>query len=111
MAKDAPLDANLSVADFEKLHHLDLSHIAFAALDTFMQEHKGQKPAAWSLSDAAGFLKIANKIKETKFEDAKLLLQFALTSRGVFNPLCAFFGGFVAQEAIKAITGKFSPTQ
>jgi molybdopterin/thiamine biosynthesis adenylyltransferase len=27
----------------------------------------------------------------------------------VFNPLSAFFGGFVAQEAVKAITQKFSP--
>jgi len=27
----------------------------------------------------------------------------------VFNPLCAFLGGFVAQECIKAITQKFSP--
>jgi ThiF family len=27
----------------------------------------------------------------------------------VFNPLCAFQGGVVAQEAVKAITGKFSP--
>lgn len=40
----------------------------------------------------------------------KFLNLFALTSRGVFNPLCAFFGGFTAQEAVKAITGKFSPT-
>jgi ubiquitin-activating enzyme E1 len=29
----------------------------------------------------------------------------------VFNPLCAFVGGFVAQECIKAITQKFSPIQ
>lgn len=28
----------------------------------------------------------------------------------MFNPLAAFFGGFVAQETIKAITGKFGPT-
>ena len=28
----------------------------------------------------------------------------------MFNPLAAFFGGFVAQEIVKAITGKFSPT-
>lgn len=28
----------------------------------------------------------------------------------MFNPLAAFFGGFVAQECVKAITNKFSPT-
>lgn len=27
----------------------------------------------------------------------------------MFSPLCAFFGGFVAQEIVKAITGKFTP--
>ena len=36
---------------------------------------------------------------------------FAFTSQGVFNPLSAFFGGFVAQEVVKAITNKFSPTK
>ena len=27
----------------------------------------------------------------------------------MFNPLCAFIGGFVAQECVKAITQKFTP--
>ena len=39
----------------------------------------------------------------------KLFYLFSFQSQGVFNPLCAFLGGFVAQECIKAITGKFSP--
>ena len=34
---------------------------------------------------------------------------FCLQAEGVFNPLAAFFGGYVAQEVVKAITGKFSP--
>jgi len=36
---------------------------------------------------------------------------FAFTARGVLNPLAAFFGGFVAQEAVKAITNKFAPVK
>jgi len=48
-----------------------------------------------------------------KFEDIardlKLILGLSFTARGVLNPLCAFFGGFIAQECFKAITGKFSP--
>lgn len=32
-----------------------------------------------------------------------------MTAKGVFNPLCAFIGGFAAQEVVKAITNKFSP--
>ena len=33
----------------------------------------------------------------------------ALTAAGSVNPVCAFIGGFVAQEIVKAITGKFTP--
>lgn len=32
---ELPLDANLSVADFEKMQNSTLSHVAFEALDTF----------------------------------------------------------------------------
>jgi len=34
---------------------------------------------------------------------------FAFQSRGVLSPLCAFMGGLVAQECLKAITQKFTP--
>jgi hypothetical protein len=36
MLSDVALDANLSVADFEKMSHHELSHLAFAALDVYM---------------------------------------------------------------------------
>jgi len=39
-----------------------------------------------------------------KQPELKLLSLFALTAVGVFNPLCAFQGGVVAQEVVKAIT-------
>jgi len=35
--------------------------------------------------------------------------QLSYTARGSLAPLCAFMGGVVAQEALKALTGKFSP--
>lgn len=41
--------------------------------------------------------------------EVRFLALFALTAAGVFNPLCAFQGGVVAQEVVKAITQKFSP--
>ena len=34
---------------------------------------------------------------------------FSLTCRGYLPPLCAFFGGFVAQEIIKGVTQKYKP--
>jgi len=34
----------------------------------------------------------------------KFLTQFSLSCSGLFAPLCAFIGGLVSQEVIKAIT-------
>jgi len=41
--------------------------------------------------------------------DRSCLQYLAYTARGCFAPLCAFLGGVVAQEALKALTGKFTP--
>jgi len=41
--------------------------------------------------------------------DRNRLEHLAYTARGCFAPLCAFLGGVVAQEALKALTGKFTP--
>jgi len=82
--KDAPLDPNLAVADFEKLSHHEISHLAFATLDTFMQKNGGRKPASWSIKEAINFFELAKGLKESikdnKLEELKLLFQFALTS-------------------------------
>lgn len=37
---DLPLDANLSIADFEKMQNNQLAHIAFEALDSFRKAKK-----------------------------------------------------------------------
>lgn len=41
--------------------------------------------------------------------DEKLIRCLAHTASGCLAPLCAAIGGFVAQEGIKALTGKFMP--
>ena len=41
--------------------------------------------------------------------DESLLRCLSATSGGCFAPLSAFLGGTVAQEALKALTGKFTP--
>jgi len=74
-------------------------------------------PAAWHVADALELINLSKELHESwkkdKFDDIKhelkLAFQFAFTATGTFNPLCAFFGGFVAQEIVKAVTGKFSP--
>jgi len=69
-------------------------------------------PGAWDMEDAGMFLKFAIDMAlkfdikdiDTKSHEMKFFLLFSFTCQGVFNPLCAFLGGFVAQECIKAIT-------
>jgi hypothetical protein len=43
--------------------------------------------------------------------DVETLQFMSCTSRGQFAPLTAALGGIVAQEALKALTGKFTPLQ
>lgn len=116
---DMPLDGNLAIADWEKMHHNQAAHICFQALDKFKADHK-RWPKVWDLADAKKFAETAVALaKESKVSDddlkedgplLRLLYLFPLQSQGVFNPLCAFLGGLVAQECVKAITQKFSPT-
>ena len=41
--------------------------------------------------------------------DNKLIARLAKVSRGDINPVTAFFGGVLAQEVIKASSGKYMP--
>ena len=51
------------------------------------------------------------KTKESQFseEDLKILYYISFTHMVQFPCLCAYFGGFASQEAIKAITNKYTP--
>ena len=113
---ECKFDENLIYADPEKFGHSEASHVLFQAMDAFREKHSGQLPSAWSAEHAVEFVNLAkglNKEWTGKFDDVKkellLACQFSLTAQGVFNPLTAYFGGFVAQEIVKAITNKFTP--
>jgi hypothetical protein len=49
---DIPLDPNLAIADFEKMHHNNLSHLCFLSLDQFKRENQMKMPQVWNLNDA-----------------------------------------------------------
>ena len=73
-------------------------------------------PKAWSEKDAEKFLELAHSILSTYPKEIQdnpdldiLLKRFCLQSQGTFPPVGAAFGGVVAQEVIKAITGKYIP--
>ena len=108
------LDENLSIADFSKMCHNTITHLGYYSINQFIL-NKGRKPYVMNINDCLLLLDICNKkAEELKYKledsDIKLIYYLSLTNRVQFSPLAAFYGGFVAQEVIKAITGKFTPT-
>eukprot|EP01004_Peranema_trichophorum_P003089 NODE_209_length_3229_cov_21.355119_g181_i1.p1 GENE.NODE_209_length_3229_cov_21.355119_g181_i1~~NODE_209_length_3229_cov_21.355119_g181_i1.p1 ORF type:complete len:1014 (+),score=212.75 NODE_209_length_3229_cov_21.355119_g181_i1:54-3095(+) len=101
------------ITDFGKMEMSIQLHILFQALHSFIASH-GSPPAPYDESQAKEVLEIAKGIAQEKYPDVgelKLdtLLNIARTSAGNLNPMAAFLGGFVAQEVLKASSGKFSP--
>lgn len=47
---------------------------------------------------------------EIGIEPKSLVLKVLQSHKGNFGPLNAFMGGYISQEAIKAITHKYMPT-
>ncbi|BHF68111.1 Ubiquitin-like modifier-activating enzyme 6 [Sparganum proliferum] len=85
------------------------AHYAFLSLMNFYAE-RGTLPAVWSESDADKVVKIAKSLQQADTEpDEGLIRAIAMTSSGQLAPLCSIFGGLAAQEALKAITHKFTP--
>uniref|UniRef100_A0A6G1S3P9 E1 ubiquitin-activating enzyme n=1 Tax=Aceria tosichella TaxID=561515 RepID=A0A6G1S3P9_9ACAR len=88
-------------------------HVAFQALDQFKSVHN-RLPKPWNNDDALEFVNIASKVAASyKIEDVdkKLLSLVSKTAVGDLAPMQAVIGGIVAQEVMKACTGKFMPIQ
>lgn len=113
-----PLDEQLKkpelmVSDFAKFDRPQQLHIGIQALHKFAEAHEGQLPRPRNESDAQEVLKISNELAsslEDKVElDEKIIKELSYQARGDLNPLAALFGGIVAQEVLKGVSGKFNP--
>ena len=100
------------ISDFAKFDRPLQLHLGFQALDAFREKH-GALPRPRNDADAAEFLALAAGIKaEQKHDielDAKVLTTLSYQARGDLCPMAAVFGGIVAQEVMKACSGKFHP--
>ncbi|CAH8590429.1 unnamed protein product [Dicrocoelium dendriticum] len=89
------------------LHHIFLSLMAF--------RHDEQRfPEPWREPDWTLFnqkFQTLQGLVPYKLDqvDQEFVRRLALVSPGELSPLCAVFGGVVAQEAMKALTGCFTP--
>ena len=113
-----PLDEQLKkpelmVSDFAKFDRPQQLHIGIQALHKFAEANEGQLPRPRNESDAQEVLKISNELassQEDKVElDEKIIKELSYQARGDLNPLATLFGGIVAQEVLKGVSGKFNP--
>lgn len=103
------------MTDFAKFERPGQLHVAYMALHKFV-ETTGQLPGVRCKEDADKFFSIANDINSGLSDgckqeelDKKLMDVFSMTSRGDLCPMQAVIGGIVAQEVMKACSGKFMP--
>ncbi|KAL4807699.1 hypothetical protein BDV18DRAFT_135854 [Aspergillus unguis] len=105
----------LLISDFAKFDRPQQLHVGVQALHKFAESRGGQFPRPHNESDAQEVFKIASELassQEDKVElDEKLIKELSYQAQGDLNPLAAFFGGIVAQEVLKAVSGKFGPVQ
>lgn len=113
-----PLDEQLKkpelmVSDFAKFERPQQLHIGVQALHKFAEAHDGQLPLPHNDSDAQDVLETAKDLassQEEKVElDEKVIKELSYQARGDLNPLACLFGGIVAQEVLKGVSGKFNP--
>lgn len=107
---EAKANPEYVITDYGKFDHPDQLHVAFEALDQFVVEH-GRLPAPWSQTDAKAFFNQPAVRDATITINEKLLTTFANICSGELCPINAVIGGTIAQEVLKACSGKFTPIQ
>lgn len=96
------------ITDFAKWDNPSQLHVAFQALHKF-QANSGRLPKPWNIADADELVSIAKTIKTDVELNATTLEWFSYVAAGDLCPMNAAIGGIVAQEVMKACSGKFHP--
>lgn len=104
-------------SDFAKLGRSTHLHVAMQALHKFWEQN-GSLPKPWNADDAEILVAIAKSLDVISSStsltlqvevDDDLVTKLACTCSGNIIPITASIGGFVSQEVLKSITGKFTP--
>ncbi|KAJ2819295.1 E1 ubiquitin-activating protein, partial [Coemansia erecta] len=111
--KDALENPEYFYSDLAKFDRPAQLHVGFQALHAFAAANDGRMPRPGNVEDANEVIRLANQINDawsqkTELDD-ELLKKLAFQATGDLSPMVAVFGGLVAQEVLKACTGKFSP--
>ncbi|NXC48399.1 UBA1 enzyme, partial [Penelope pileata] len=105
----ALLEPRIRAGSTAELSRARSLHAAFRALHAFQREH-GRLPRPRAPEDAERVLALAHGLGVPWGPlDESVVRAFASTSAGELCPVASFIGAVAAQEAMKAITGKFPP--
>ncbi|CAF1361012.1 unnamed protein product [Rotaria sp. Silwood1] len=102
----------------ETVHFMSMSanlHLSFQGLSLFQNQYNAL-PQPWNDDDADKFYEIVEKLNRENREQVLTdqlnkhwIRLFAKTCTGDLCPIQSVIGGIAAQEAVKAVTGKFMP--
>ncbi|KAH3902405.1 probable Ubiquitin-activating enzyme E1 1 [Saccharomycodes ludwigii] len=108
--KEALKEPEFVYSDFSKFATPSQLHLGFQALDIFKTNHiNGELPRPMNDEDAKKVLEIVSKLNPDEEINEKLIKELSYQARGDIPSVNAFIGGLVAQEVLKACSGKFTP--
>lgn len=101
------------ISDYSKFDRPNDLHVGFLALHGFRNKHN-RLPKPYDDEDAAELLSMAENVKTTQTSlefdiNEKIIKQLSYQATGDIPAMNAFYGGLVAQEVLKAVSGKFGP--
>lgn len=110
--KESLQNPEFLLTDYGKFDYPAQLHLAYQALHKFIEKHS-RPPKPWNKSDAGEFIAIVKSLKIDVGYDTEinedLIETFSKLCAGQLNPMNATIGGMVAQEVMKACSGKFFP--
>ncbi|MGL4947763.1 MAG: ThiF family adenylyltransferase, partial [Mycoplasma sp.] len=111
-------DQNMSISDYNKIENGYIINFVFALLDLWKQSQKykawvtSKNNVPWNKEIGDNIVLLAKEnypdVKWTE-KELEIIYHISFTHFTQYPSWCAYLGGFVAQEAIKAITNKFTP--
>lgn len=113
--REALTQPRFVTSDFGKFDRQEVLHAAFLGFHSFWEQHQ-RLPRPHEEEDAALLIELVKSHKNATYdatdEEKKAILRdFAFTCSGQLPPMTAFMGGLVAQEVLKACSGKFNPIE
>lgn len=116
--RESQMAPECMISDFAKMDRPLILHAAFEALYAFEAQHR-RVPRPRNAEDAQVVLDLALALLKARGQAPEdesseklvhmLVRELAFQATGDLSPMAAFVGGFVAQEVLKACSGKFHP--